>query len=251
MIESGMQQQAVGLVCAALGVGLVFQNLGLNGRPIKGNNFGTVRNILNPMKKSYNGSYWSTSAPIARKSWQTGNLPDPIRDGKNSLVSILSELQIEYSSAHKATDIQISQLLWAARGRTPHYYKSKPWGLTIPFWTDKFDVSSVYLFSKQQCHKYINWNSDRPTHSIQKLKDIDKQFDIGMVEFFPNYGNIIILGRNDDNARAFWEIGYQMLNIMVQAYALQVSYHAELLDEAQKSTLRSIGIEEPVALLTV
>lgn len=251
MVESGMQQQAVGLVCAALGVGLVFQNLGINGRTIKGNYFGTVKNILNPMKPSYNGSFWSTSPSLSRKSWQKGNLPDPIRSGQNSLVSVLSELKINNNSTKKATDADLSQLLWAARGRTPHYYKSKPWGLTIPFWTDKFDVSSVFLISKHRCHKYINWDDGRPTHSIQKIKEFDRQFTNALAENFPNYNNIVVLGRNDDNARALWEIGYQLINIMAQAHALQLSYQAALLDETQKSFLRSTGIDEPVALVTV
>ena len=34
----------------------------------------------------------------------------------------------------RADKTKISQLLWAARGRTPHYVKSHPWGLTIPTW---------------------------------------------------------------------------------------------------------------------
>jgi hypothetical protein len=34
MVESGMQQQAIGLVCAALGAGMVFRSLGADGTSI-------------------------------------------------------------------------------------------------------------------------------------------------------------------------------------------------------------------------
>ena len=62
MIESGMQQQAVGLVCAALGVGYVFRTLGVEGKLLRGK-YSTTRTLLEPLKPSYNGTYWTSKAP--------------------------------------------------------------------------------------------------------------------------------------------------------------------------------------------
>ena len=43
MVESGMQQQAVALICAALGVGMVFRNMGKDGTSISDTDYGTIK----------------------------------------------------------------------------------------------------------------------------------------------------------------------------------------------------------------
>ena len=63
MIESGMQQQAICLICAALGVGMVFKNLSDNGVSFSDKYYATTRIQLDPMKPSYNGSSWSKLFP--------------------------------------------------------------------------------------------------------------------------------------------------------------------------------------------
>ncbi len=72
MIESGMAQQAVGLVCAALGVGMVFNNLGEGGMQISASRFGTVRIRIDAMKPGYGDSDWTNSAPDGIKPWKSG-----------------------------------------------------------------------------------------------------------------------------------------------------------------------------------
>ena len=143
MVESGMQQQAVALICAALGVGMAFRNLGIDGAEISQNDYASIKIKLDAMKPSYEGSYWSRLEPAKESSWIKGNLQDPVRDGKLSLLDAISGLRIQNLSGKKTTVHSISQLLWAARGRTPHLYKSRPWGMTIPTWAGEQRISSI------------------------------------------------------------------------------------------------------------
>jgi len=249
MVESGMQQQSVGLVCAALGVGMAFRNLGKDGTSISDTDYGTIKIRLDPMKPSYNGSFWSNLPPAGRNPWLKGNLPHPVRDGGKRLLATLDNLGTHNKSSKKSTEQSISQLLWAARGRTPHLYNSKPWGMTIPTWAGKQDISRVYLISNNRSSTYVNWDNNRPTHALSELKEIDKKlFHKSMKSFSENNG-FIILGRNEDFARALWEVGYQLLNLVLQASVLNIDYRAFLLDKDQKVIFEDIGIKAPVAIL--
>ncbi|MFX0199471.1 MAG: hypothetical protein ACFFCW_25395 [Candidatus Hodarchaeota archaeon] len=251
MVESGMQQQAVGLVCAALGVGMVFRNLGKDGTPISDTELGTVRFKLDAMKPTYDGSFWSSFSPAGGKPWVKGNLPDPIRDGETPLIVALSGLKVENKGSKKATEQPVSQLLWAARGRTPHLYKSTPWGMTIPAWGGQQDISSVYFISHNKLWKYINWNNNRPTHSLLELDKVDNNLINKVTKSFFSFDRFIVLGKNEGFGRAFWEVGYQLLNLLLQAQALEIPYEAALLDESHKSVLSGIGIDDPVAIFAI
>lgn len=251
MLESGMQQQAIGLICASLGVGMVFRNQGKDGTALSDTDYATVKFRLDAMKPSHDGSYWSSLPPTETKSWRKGNLPDPVRDGDKSLITALEELKISNTAGKKATDESLSQLLWAARGRTPHYYKSRPWGMTIPTWAGEQNISSVYVVSKDGLSAYSNWKRSRPTHTLSKAKKVDEAFLQQLLSSFsPNLG-LIILARNEDFARALWEVGYQLLNLLLQASSLNISYQAVLLDEQQKSTFSRTGVKDPVAILAI
>ena len=251
MVESGMQQQAIGLVCAALGAGMVFKGLGDDGTPISDKDYATINVRLDPMKPTYDGSFWTTSPPAGVKPWLRGNLPDPVRDGDKPLISALERLKIENRNGGKSTDESVSQLLWAARGRTPHFYKSRPWGMTIPVSRGDQHISSVYLISDHKLYRYLNWNKDRPTHSLEVLGEIDIDFYNELIKVFPSHKCFIVLGKNEPFARALWEVGYQLLNLLLQAKALDVVYQAILFDEAQRKTFGSVGLKHPVAAVAL
>jgi len=123
--------------------------------------------------------------------------------------------------------------------------------MTITFWTDKIEISSIYLAMDQKLYKYINWESGRPTHSIAKLGSVDQHVTNELLKIFPQKKKFIFIGRNDDYARATWEIGYQLINLLLQAKVLDVAYQTILLDETLQKLLESTGIRKPVALLAV
>ena len=251
MVESGMQQQAIGLVCAAMGVGVLFNNLGKDGTKFSSNVYGTVIIRIDAMKPSYNSSFWCSLAPIGRSPWIQGNLIDPIRKGDVPLISALENLTTERRSSKRLTEESISQLLWAARGRTPHLYKSKPWGMTIPVWGGESEISTVYLIKNGKLWKYLNWKRNRPTHSLLELKAVSIEIIDWLLDYFRFGESYIVLGRNDNHARALWEIGYQLFNLLVQGYALGISYTSVLLNEEQKKMFSEIGIKEPVGVLAI
>ena len=241
MVESGMQQQAICLVCAAGGIGMVFSGQGKDGTGLSEEDLMTLKALVDPMKPSYERAFWSSATPMGTKGWQTGNLPDPVRDGGKALLACLSEVRTAAESGKKATWESVSQLLWAARGRTPHYYKSTPWGMTIPVWTGKQDTCSVYLISRGKLFEYVNWDRGRPTHALQELGEIN---DMRLGE-----RTGVVLGKNEETGKALWEVGYQLLNMLVQAHSLGISYESKLLDETSRKGFDHPSLKNPVAIL--
>lgn len=251
MVESGMQNQAAGLICAALGIGMVFKSLGDDGAVISESDYGTTRIKLAAMKPSYDNSFWSRLPPDGTKPWKRGNLLDPVRGGKVSLLAALGRLRTENRTGRKATDESLSQLLWAARGRTPHFYKSRPWGMTIPVSKGHQNISSVYVISNSKLSIYVNWEKNRPTHSISTLKEIERQIVEKLENLFPPRDRLIILGKNEHFQRANWEVGYQLLNLTLQAQGLNINYKASLVDEEGRGILSRIGVKNPVAVFSI
>jgi hypothetical protein len=251
MVESGMQQQAVGLVCAALGLGMVFDNRGRDGIAISETEFETTKIKLGPMKPSYDGSFWTGGRPAGKSPWLAGNLPYPTTDGGMPLISALRESRIERKDSQESTEQSLSQLLWAARGRTPHFYKSKPWGMTIPRWRGEQHISSVYVIRDGELLRYINWKNNRPTHALSSIQKIDVN-SLGSTRgpIAPEYG-LIVVGKNEISNRALWEVGYQMLNLLVQGHSLGINYRAMLLDPTQKGSFAEAGVIDPVGVLLI
>ena len=228
MIESGMQQQATGLVCAALGVGMVFRGLGPDGKNLTETNHANIEIKLDAMKPSYGKSFWSNSPPSERKPWLIGNLPNPKRIGKTPLIRALSELKTQKRNSQLATAFEISQLLWASRGRTPHMYKSTEWGMTIPTWQGEQYITGIYVVMKQNIYRYINWYKNRPSQRLEFVKEISGSLYRDIYGQLPAGDCFILLKKNELQTRASWEIGYQLLNMMLQAHVLYVSYEAIL-----------------------
>lgn len=165
MVASGMQQQAVCLACAALGAGMVFRNMGKDGTEASDGHIATVKMHVDAMKPSYGDSFWTTDAP--GEPWLKGNLPEPDRKGHRPLRQALSGLNFKHFGTTPVTDGSVGQVLWAARGRTPHLYKSRHCGLTIPTWGGEQRISGVYLIRGGRIFEYANESQGKPTHGIE------------------------------------------------------------------------------------
>jgi hypothetical protein len=251
MVESGMQQQALGLICSAMGVGMVLNGISKDGVASSNNEMITVKAHLDALKPSYEGSFWTDSNPLQKHHLNKGNLPQPIRNGENQLLPILENLNIKMKGSKKADEQAISQLLWAARGRTPHFYKSMPWGMTIPTWGGEQNISSVFLIWEKNLYKYMNWGKNRPNHELSKLANFNEQVLTELDRLSPRFNTYIILSANEEYNRALWEVGYQLFNILIQAKALNLSYHAFLLDEQSKKPFAKFDISDPVAVIAI
>lgn len=251
MVESGMQQQAVCLACAVYGIGMVFRNMGIDGKKIDEKKHATIKIKLNAMKPSYNGSYWDSKAPGGLKSWKKGNLPDPVRDGNTPLVAALRNISMAKTNDIRINKNQIGQLLWAARGRTPHMYMSRYWGMTIPTWGGLQDNTAVHYLDGDHLYLYENWKNNRPTHHLSSIGASRIKELIKLDTFSSAHNGMILFNRNEMTGRALWEIGYQMLNLLVQAESLGIGYQTIFLDETEKNEIKKTGISDPVAAVCI
>jgi hypothetical protein len=239
-VESGMQQEAVHLACAAMGLGTCIYNLGVNGRPW-GSMIATVKMGLGGMKPSFGGKMWEDKPP---EDWLPGNLPEPRRSSNVALMDVIKRLELS-ASKNPATEADISQILWAMRGRTPHLYGGKRWGLTIPTWAGGQNYTSLYILLENGTFSYVNWEKDRPTHGIRRIGDVTPE-RVG-----EEARAIVVLGVNEGTGRALWEIGYMLENALVQAAALEISYKAVLLDAERKRRFSEAGFKDPVAAFII
>ena len=175
-------------------------------------------------------------------------MSEPERDGDQPLIEVLRTLKKEENGI-SATKESISQLLWAARGRTPHYYKSRPWGMTIPTWGAELNITSIFLVSKNKVWKYVNWHGNRPLHSLEAVAPVKPELCKDLLAVPAPYDCAIVLGKNEASGRALWEVGYGLLNLMVQARSLGLAYSARLIDQKEKALLKNHNIDDgPSAL---
>lgn len=252
MVESGMHQQAVSLVCASLGVGCTILNMGPDGREAGPNELASIRMRIKPAKPFYGESYWTSSAPQGPQGWLPGNLPDPRRDGTKPIIEALKTYGLQRESGKESSIETLGQLLWAARGRTPHYFHGHPWGLTIPVWGGSQDLTRLQVVHLGRLFAYENWRRKRPTHSLVHRRDIKDPGCRALAELFPSWNSFIVLSTLEGHARALWEVGYQSLNLLVQAHVLGVDFSFRLLDGTEKEKLTACpGVRHAVAVLAL
>jgi hypothetical protein len=252
-IESGMQQEAIYLACTALGLGTCIHNLGVNGTEYT-DKIATARHLILQKKDSYKTGEFSTVPPGPERSLKKGNyLIEPKRDGNLRCLPELERLTFFKNTGKQADEIDISQMLWAVKGRTPHYVKSHPWGLTIPTWGGGQNYTNVYLIKENKLFRYVNWATPffpfkwwtigNPTHDIKFLKNVNTSSKLDGA----NAG--IILTRNEKTNRALWEVGYILENMLLQTKSLGISYKSKVFTNDEIKKLERNGISEAVAAL--
>jgi len=119
--------------------------------------------------------------------------------------------------------------------------------MTLPTSRGEQNISSVYLIWDYKLSRYLNWHKNRPTHSLEVLGEIDIDLHNELIRLFPFNNCFIVIGKNETFATALWEVGYQLLNLLLQAQVLDLAYEAILLDESQKKVFRSMDIKDPVS----
>jgi hypothetical protein len=272
-IESGMQHQAVYLACAALGVGTCIHNQGINGTEY-GSKTATVRHLIMEMMDPYETGKFTTKAPSPEKPFIVGkNLSAPMRDGEVECLPELERLTLFNESGSLATERDISQLLWAAKGRTPHYIGSHPWGLTIPTWARGQEYTAVYLVKSGKLFRYVNWTEafplnkslkrglrylkwklygdaeihvmGNPTHDIKFLRKAAVSPQLEGAEIG------IILSQNEKTGRALWEVGYMLENMLLQARSLGISYKSKVFSDDEMLQLGERRVANAVAALFI
>jgi hypothetical protein len=260
-IESGMQQEAVYLACTALGVGTCIQNLGINGTQ-RENKIATTRHLILEKTNNYETGKYTTAAPGPKKPLKHGkNLTDPQRDSSVECLPELKQLTLYKNTGPQTDETDISQLLWAAKGRTPHYIKSHPWGLTIPTWGGGQDYTNVHLVRNNKLFRYLNWTTSflnmytryipygrylfwkvgYPTHDIKPLRNVN------ISDHLDGADVAIILSRNERSNRSLWEVGYMLENMLLQLKSLKISYASKIFNNDEMRRVAKAGVSEAVA----
>jgi len=189
-----------------------------------------------------------SSVPEGEPGW----LPDPSTTGDNNLEEVLASLKCTSNFAKRnLTWQQISQILWAGYGCTPHVItaiKDRK-GLTVPSaWADYYLTGTIYLVSENGVYRYHNRNpsTDLTTrdHRIEQIDSDDVrdnlQSAIGGLPQAPCYiilclDHIYIEEKahehGADVARvehyAYLETGFAASNILIQASAIGLGCHFE------------------------
>ncbi len=45
--------------------------------------------------------------------------------------------------------------------------------MTIPTWTDRIEITTVYALREDRLSRYINWENNRPTHTLVSLDEVE------------------------------------------------------------------------------
>lgn len=196
----------------------------------------------------------NSSVPQEDPTW----LPDPSTNGQNKLEEVLANLK--YVSKFSPDDLtlqQISQLLWAGYGCTPHEAMGGKKGLTVPSAAARYYLTQkIYLINEKGVYRYQNRNpaTDLTTadHRIVSIntKDVRGQLQSAVsglpqapcyiVLCLPKTGGLISL----EQEFALLEAGFVAANILVQASAIDLgcSFTSALTPDEQVDIRSVTGI---------
>ncbi len=195
------------------------------------------------------------SVPQGEPGW----LPDPSTNGQDKLEEVLADLKyVNNFSLEDLTLQQISQLLWAGYGCTPHEvgFGNKK-GLTVPSaMAEYFLTGTIYLANEKGVYRYQNRNpsTDLTTrdHRIEPINPSDVRADMRVavngLPQAPCYVIICLGGKTAADTEvknwALEEAGFVAGDMLVQASAIGLGCHFEdnLTPDEQKSVQKVIDI---------
>jgi len=184
-----------------------------------------------------------SSIPEGEPGW----LPDPSTTGENSVEVVLANLN--YVERFVQTDLtlqQISQILWAGYGCTPHTGTSSRAGLTVPSaYANYYLTGTIYLAVNNGVYRYHNRNpsTDLNTrdHRVEQINPDDVRDSIrSAVSSLPQAPCYVILCLDSLYAGqqyAHLETGFVAGNMLIQASAIGLGCHfkSELVTSEQES----------------
>ena len=69
---------------------------------------------------------------------------------------------------------------------------------------------------------FLGWTRGYPTHDIKYLRKLDNSLKLNGSD------TAIILCQNEKTRRVLWEIGYMLLNLILQAKSLDIFYESKI-----------------------
>jgi hypothetical protein len=168
------------------------------------------------------------SLPETDEGW----LPDPQTTGEDALETVLANLK--YTSNFDQTNLtkqQISQILWAGYGCTPHQTSNGRAGLSVPSATANYYLTgTIYLVNENGVYRYHNRNPDNDLttrdHRLELIKSGDVRSSLqSAVSGLSQAPCYVVLCLSSSNARqefAQLEAGFVAGNILMQATAIDL-----------------------------
>ena len=174
-----------------------------------------------------------SSVPQGEDGW----LPDPKTVGDNDLGAVLANLKYTSNFAQKnLTKQQISQLLWAGYGCTPHLTSNSKTGLTVPSAIARYYLTgTIYLANENGVYRYHNRNpsTDLTTrdHRIERINPDDirnsLQSAVSGLHQAPCYIILCLDSSYVGQEFAQLEAGFVAGNMLIQASAIGLGCHFE------------------------
>jgi hypothetical protein len=191
-----------------------------------------------------------SSVPDSDEGW----LPDPKTTGDDALGAVLANLK--YTSNFSQTNLtrqQISQILWAGYGCTPHVSSNGSMGLTVPSAMARYYLTgTIYLVNENGVYRYHNRNPDTDLttcdHRLERINTGDVRDSLqsagtGLSQA-PCY--VILCLKPSDVGQEFaqLEAGFVAGNILIQASAIDLGCHfkTKLTSGEQEAIQKATGI---------
>jgi hypothetical protein len=195
-----------------------------------------------------------SSVPQSDPGW----LPDPSTNGQNKLEEVLANLKYTSKlSLENLTLQQISQLLWAGYGCTPHVAVGGRKGLTVPSASAQYYLTgTIYLLNEKGVYRYQNRNPGTNLttidHRIEPINSNDGRDKLrATVSGLPQAPCYIVVCLKktgwripQDRDWALEEAGFVAGNILVQASAIGLgcNFETTLTSDEQAGIQRLTGI---------
>ncbi|UCH51527.1 MAG: nitroreductase family protein [Chloroflexota bacterium] len=191
-----------------------------------------------------------SSVPEGEDGW----LPDPKTTGDNTVEAVLADLK--YTSNFSQTNLtkqQISQILWAGYGCTPHTAATGAMGLTVPSAMARYFLTeTIYLVNENGVYRYHNRNpsTDLKTrdHRIERIKSGDVrsslQSAVSGLSQAPCYVVLCLKSPMVGQEFCELEVGFVASNILMQASAIDLGcyFKTKLASDEQEAIQNTTGI---------
>jgi len=163
---------------------------------------------------------------------EDGWLPDPKTTGDDTLEAVLANLK--YTSNFNQSNLtrqQISQILWAGYGCTPHVSANGRKGLTVPSAMARYFLTgTIYLVNEDGVYRYHNRNPDTDMttrdHRLERINPDDVRGGVRSAASGLNQAPCyVILCLDSSYVRqefAQLEVGFVAGNMLIQASAIDL-----------------------------
>jgi hypothetical protein len=188
-----------------------------------------------------------SSTPEGEDGW----LPDPKTTGDDTIEAVLANLK--YTSNFSQTNLtrqQISQILWAGYGCTPHVSSNGRMGLTVPSAMARYFLTgTIYLVNEDGVYRYHNRNPDTDLttrdHRIERINTDDVRNNLrsaasGLSQA-PCYVILCLESSYVGQEFAELEAGFVAGNMLIQASAMDLGcYFNTKLTEAEQQAIQTV-----------